>query len=411
VSSSTRLLWLLFAVNLFNYIDRQILFAVFPAVKTDLALTDTQLGLLASAFMWVYLSVAPVFGVLADRRSRPRLMGLGVGIWSVATALSGMVRSYGQLLFGRALVGVGEASYGSVAPAMLSDAFEPAHRGRALAVFSMAIPVGSALGYLLGGLFERAFGWRAAFFIVGIPGMWLAWSVGRLSDVARGGPDQSPLTQRRTTAPQLADYLELLKTKSYLLNCLAMTGMTFAVGGLAAWVPTYLVRVRGMGLAEANLVFGLLTLVSGLGGTMAGGWLGDRLLPRVPTAYFLVSGVGLALSVPCAAAVILLQDRTWVLIAVFLAEVFIFLNTGPLNAIIANVSRSGVRATAYAVNIFIIHALGDAISPAIVGMVSDRLGLATAFWIAPGALALAALFCFWGMRTYATDARESAKAD
>jgi predicted MFS family arabinose efflux permease len=408
VRSASKLLWLLFAVNLFNYIDRQILFSVFPAVKTDLKLTDTQLGLLASAFMWVYLSVAPVFGVLADRRSRPRLMGLGVGIWSAATALSGMIRSYGQLLLGRALVGVGEASYGSVAPAMLSDAFEPAHRGRALAVFSMAIPVGSALGYLLGGMFERAFGWRAAFFIVGIPGMWLAWTVGRLSDVARGGAGQSARTPSRTAAPRLADYLELLKTKSYLVNCLAMTGMTFAVGGLAAWVPTYLVRVRGMGLAEANLVFGLLTLVSGLGGTMAGGWLGDRLLPRVPTAYFLVSGVGLALSVPCAAAVILLEDRTWVLIAIFLAEVFIFLNTGPLNAIIANVSRAGVRASAYAVNIFVIHALGDAISPTIVGMVSDRVGLSAAFWIAPGALALAALFCFWGMRSYAEDA-ESVK--
>jgi predicted MFS family arabinose efflux permease len=405
VRSASKLLWLLFAVNLFNYIDRQILFSVFPAVKADLHLSDTQLGLLASAFMWVYLSVAPVFGVLADRGSRPRLMGLGVGTWSLATALSGMVRSYGQLLFGRALVGVGEASYGSVAPAMLSDAFEPAHRGRALAVFSMAIPVGSALGYLLGGLFEQAFGWRAAFFIVGIPGMWLAWTVGRLSDVARGGTDQAALTPRPAAVPRLADYLELLKTKSYLWNCLAMTGMTFAVGGLAAWVPTYLVRVRGMGLAEANLVFGLLTLVSGLGGTMAGGWLGDRLLPRLPTAYFLVSGVGLALSVPCAAAVILLGDRTLVLTAIFLAEVFIFLNTGPLNAIVANVSRSEVRATAYAVNIFVIHALGDAISPTIVGMVSDRIGLSAAFWIAPGALALAALFCFWGMRSYAEDAQ------
>ena len=403
--SASRLLWLLFAVNLFNYIDRQILFSVFPAVKADLHLSDTQLGLLASAFMWVYLSVAPVFGVLADRRSRPRLVGLGVGTWRLATALAGLVRSYGQLLFGRALVGVGEASYGSVAPAMLSDAFEPAHRGRALAVFSMAIPVGSALGYLLGGLFEQAFGWRAAFFIVGIPGMWLAWTVGRLSDVARGGTGQAALTPRPAAVPRLADYLELLKTKSYLLNCLAMTGMTFAVGGLAAWVPTYLVRVRGMGLAEANLVFGLLTLVSGLGGTMAGGWLGDRLLPRLPTAYFLVSGVGLVLSVPCAAAVILLDDRTWVLVAIFLAEVFIFLNTGPLNAIVANVSRSEVRATAYAVNIFVIHALGDAISPTIVGMVSDRIGLSAAFWIAPGALALAALFCFWGMRSYAEDAQ------
>ena len=242
-------------------------------------------------------------------------MGLGVGIWSVATALSGMVRSYGQLLMGRALVGVGEASYGSVAPAMLSDAYEPAHRGRALALFSMAIPVGSALGYLLGGAFERALGWRAAFFIVGIPGS--------LAGLDRGAPARrDPWRPRwfrvRRVRPwprrELADYLELLKTKSYLLNCLAMTAMTFAVGGLAAWVPTYLVRVRGMGLAEANLVFGLLTLVSGLGGTIAGGWLGDRLLPRLPTAYFLVSGVGLALSVPCAAAVILLDDRTWVLV-------------------------------------------------------------------------------------------------
>jgi sugar phosphate permease len=209
----------------------------------------------------------------------------------------------------------------------------------------------------------------------------------------------------------LADYLELLRTRSYLWNCLAMTGMTFAVGGLAAWVPTYLVRIRGMGLAEANLAFGVLTLVSGLGGTLAGGWLGDRLLPRVPTAYFLVSGAGLALSVPCAAAVILLDDRTWVLAAIFLAEVCIFLNTGPLNAIIANVSRPQVRATAYAVNIFVIHALGDAISPAIVGVVSDRVGLAAAFWIAPGALALAALFCICGMRTYAADARARASAE
>jgi MFS family permease len=401
---TSRLLWLLFVVNLFNYIDRQILFAVFPAIKTELRLSDTQLGLLASAFMWVYLSTAPVFGVLADRRSRPRLMGLGVGIWSAATALSGMVRNYGAFLFGRALVGIGEASYGSVAPAMLSDAYAPAQRGRALAVFSMAIPVGSALGYLLGGLCEQAFGWRAAFFIVGLPGVWLAWSVSRLPDVARGGPESAAHTPAQTAGPRLADYVELLKTKSYLVNCLAMTAMTFAVGGLAAWVPTYLVRVRGMGLAEANLIFGLLTLVSGLGGTAAGGWLGDRLLARVPAAYFLVSGVGLALSVPCAAAVILLDDRIWVLGAIFLAEVFIFLNTGPLNAIIANVSRPEVRATAYAVNIFVIHALGDAISPAIVGVLSDRIGLAAAFWIAPGTLALAALLCFSGMRMYAADA-------
>jgi predicted MFS family arabinose efflux permease len=160
-----------------------------------------------------------------------------------------------------------------------------------------------------------------------------------------------------------------------------------------------------MDLAQANLTFGILTLISGVGGTMAGGWIGDRLLARVPAAYFLVSGVSLVLSVPCGIAVILLEDRTWALAAIFLAELLIFFNTGPLNAIIADVSRASVRATAYAVNIFIIHALGDAISPTLVGLLSDRIGLAAAFWIAPVALALAALFCFWGMRHFAADLR------
>lgn len=394
------------SINLLNYIDRQILYAVFPPVKAELGLSDTQLGLLASAFMGVYLSAAPIFGLLADRWSRPRLMGLGVAVWSVATAFSGVARSHAALFLGRAVVGIGEASYGAVAPAMLSDHFPREQRGRALAVFSMAIPVGSALGYLLGGVLEEAVGWRAAFLVVGLPGLFLAWSVGRLSDPPRGGMDGASGRRGGTGSPQARDYLELLRTRSYVLNCLAMTAMTFAVGGLAAWIPTYLVRVRGMGLARANLMFGLLTVISGVGGTAAGGWLGDRLLRRLPAAYFLVSGVGLTLSVPCAAAVILVEDHTWVLAAIFLAEILIFLNTGPLNAIIANVSRAEVRATAYAANIFLIHALGDAISPAIIGAISDRVGLAVAFWIAPATLTLAALFCFWGMRFFAGDVRQ-----
>ena len=398
----TILLFLL-GINLLNYIDRQIIFAVFPPIKAELSLSDTQLGLLASAFMWVYLCAAPIFGLLADRRSRPRLMGVGVGLWSLATAISGVVRSYPQLLVGRALVGVGEASYGSVAPALISEAFPPARRGWALAMFSMAIPVGSALGYLLGGFFERTVGWRAAFFLVGIPGFLLAWSVWSMPDLPRGGAQNGVERPERARLPRLDDYLRLLRTPSYLLNCLAMTAMTFAVGGLAAWVPTYLTRIRGMDLDQANLIFGLLTLVSGIGGTVLGGWIGDRLLVRLPTAYFLVSGIGLFLSVPAAAAVILLPDLPGVLAAIFLAEVCIFVNTGPLNAVIADVSRPEVRASAYAANIFIIHALGDAISPAIIGAISDRAGLATAFWIAPGALGLAAAFCFWGMRYFSRD--------
>jgi predicted MFS family arabinose efflux permease len=395
----------LFGVNLLNYIDRQVLFAVFPPLQAELRLSDTQLGLLASAFMWVYLSAAPVFGLLADRGPRPRLMGMGVALWSVATGLAGVVRSYGALLASRALVGIGEASYGAIAPALISDTVRPAARGKALAFFSMAIPVGSALGYLLGGLLAERFGWRSAFLVVGVPGLLLAWGVGRMADPPRGGLDPGGAPAALAGGPRLADYLALCRTRSYVLNCLAMTAMTFVVGGLAAWIPTYLVRVRGMTLGQANLVFGVLTLLSGVLGTVAGGWLGDRLRRRIPAAYLLVSGIGLALSAPCAAGVILAPERSTALTLIFAAEVLIFLNTGPLNAVIADVSAPAVRATAYAVNIFVIHALGDAISPAIVGAISDRLDLPTALWVAPVGLLAAAAFCFWGMRGYGREDR------
>jgi len=392
-----RLPLLLFAVNLLNYIDRQIVFAVFPAIQQDLHLSDTQLGLLASAFMWVYLATAPVFGLLADRGKRPVLMGIGVTIWSACTAMSGLVRSYAGLVAARAAVGVGEASYGAIAPAVLSDACPPEQRGRLLAFFSMAIPVGSALGYLLGGALEQAVGWRAVFMLVGIPGIIVAVLVSRLPDRLHDA------VQDGRARPGRAAYRELLKTRSYRANCAAMTAMTFALGGMAAWVPTYLVRVRGMALVEANLVFGLLTLASGIGGTVAGGWLGDRLLRRHPAAHLLVSGAGLMLSVPCAAAVILANERSTVLAAIFLAEVFVFLNTGPLNAVIAAVSGAPVRATAFAINIFVIHLLGDAISPTIMGLLSERYGLASALWIAPASLLLAAVCCFWGGRVLPAD--------
>jgi predicted MFS family arabinose efflux permease len=265
--------------------------------------------------------------------------------------------------------------------------------------------VGSALGYLLGGLLAQQFGWRAAFLVVGVPGLLLAWGVGRMADPPREGGAAAPGPPGGAARPRLADYLGLCRTRSYVLNCLAMTAMTFVVGGLAAWIPTYLVRVRGMALPQANLVFGLMTLVSGVAGTLLGGWLGDRLRRQIPAAYLLVSGVGLALSAPCAAGVILAPDRAAALLLIFVAEVLIFLNTGPLNAVIAEVSAPAVRASAYAGTIFVIHALGDAISPAMVGMLSDRLGLAAALWIAPVGLLVAALFCFWGMRWYSRERR------
>jgi predicted MFS family arabinose efflux permease len=380
-------LGLLLAVNLLNYVDRQALYAVFPLIKADLGISDTALGLLGSAFMVCYMVTAPFFGWLGDRFNRARLASLGLTAWSCATALSGLAPAYPTLLAARSAVGIGEASFGSVSPALLSDYVPEERRGRTLSLFFLAIPVGSALGYLLGGLLGQQFGWRAAFLMVGLPGLLLAIPLWRLKDPRRGNDGHR-------AAPPRPDYRLLLRNRSFMVNTLAMAAMTFALGGLAQWLPSFFVRVHGLDVARANLLFGGVTVISGIIGTAAGGWLGDRLQKQSRRGYLLVSGWGFVAGTPLAAAAILAPTLPLALAAVFLAECAIFLNTGPLNAVIVEVTPAAMRAMAFAVNIFLIHALGDAISPALIGLLSDRFGLANALLLAPAALLLAAVFCF-----------------
>ena len=383
----------LFGVNLLNYLDRQAVYAVFPQIKAELALSDAMLGVLASAFMGVYMSAAPVLGYLGDRWSRRRLSAWGVACWSAATAASGLAGRYDHLLAARAAVGIGEASYGACAPSLLTDYYPVEHRGRALAIFMMAIPVGSALGYILGGLLGARFGWRAAFFIAGAPGLLAAWLISRLVEPPREAePDEA------AAVPFRARLGALLRTRAYVLNTLAMAALTFTLGGLAAWFPTFLVRERGFGLASANATFGLITLVTGFLGTMIGGVVGDRLLQTRRAAYFLVSAWGLLASLPFAVLAIL-SPSPWIMVpAIFAAEFCLFLNTGPLNAVIANVSHPSIRASAYAVNMFAIHALGDALSPMLLGRLSDLAGLPTALLVGIVPLFFSALLCLAGTR-------------
>ncbi len=378
---------LLLAVNLLNYIDRQVLFAVFPLIKTDLSLSDTALGFLGSSFMLCYMTIAPLFGWLGDRGSRSRLAAGGLAVWSVATALAGIAGSYLPLLAARTAVGVGEASFGTVSPGLLSDYFPKERRGRVIALFYLAIPVGSALGYLLGGLVGARWGWHAAFLMVGLPGLLLVLPLLLLREPPRGGTDPA-------FAPAAHPYRELLRNRSFVVNTLAMAAMTFAIGGLAQWVPSFLNRLHGLDVARGNSLFGGITVLAGIIGTIAGGWLGDRYQERSPRGYLLVSGAGFLLGAPLAAAAILAPSTTVCLALIFCAETFLFLNTGPLNTVIVNVTAPGARSMAFAVNIFCIHALGDAVSPAIIGFLSDRWGLRAGLLLTPVMILLAALFCF-----------------
>lgn len=396
---SRYVLALLLGVNLLNYIDRQVLYAVFPLIQQDFSLSDTALGLLGSAFMITYMASAPFFGWLGDRWSRTHLAAAGLAIWSVATAAAGLASSYRLLFAARTTVGIGEASFGTVSPGLLADFFDRERRGRILSLFYLAIPVGSALGYLLGGVVGQHWGWHAAFLIVGLPGLLLVLPVWLIREPHRN-PDPTPAQDAATGR---ASYRSLLKNRSFIANTLAMAAMTFALGGLAQWIPTFLYREHGLGVAAGNTLFGALTVVTGICGTLAGGWLGDRAQRRTPKGYLLVSGWGFLLGAPAAAYAILTPSLHNCVGAMFLAEFFLFLNTGPLNTVIINITPPAIRAMAFAVNIFFIHALGDAISPTILGRLSDLWGLRAALLSTPLAILAAAFFAFLCGRTVAED--------
>lgn len=390
-SYSRYALALLLAVNLLNYIDRQILYAVFPLIKADFALSDTALGFLGSAFMICYMCSAPLLGWLGDRGNRISLASCGVAVWSLATALAGFAPGYRSLLAARTAVGIGEASFGTVSPGLVADFFSKERRGRVLSYFYLAIPVGSAIGYLLGGLLGYHFGWRSAFLLVGAPGLFLAVAVWFLRDPKKQDHSQRKQPGRKNLS---AGYRALFRNRSFVVNTLAMAAMTFALGGLAQWMPSFLNRVHQLDVARGNTLFGTITVLAGISGTLTGGWLGDRIQQRTPKGYLLVSGWGFLIGTPIAVYAIAAPSLAGCLTAMFFAEFFLFFNTGPLNTVIVNVSSSGCRAMAFAVNIFFIHALGDAVSPTILGWLSDQWGLRSALLLTPAAIATAAGFCF-----------------
>jgi MFS family permease len=376
-------------LNFINYIDRFILAAVLPRIKTDLALTDFDLGLLANAFLVTYFLASPLFGRLGDRGPRTRLMAAGVAVWSLATATAGLARSFVQLVVARAAVGVGEAAYATISPALLADYFPPERRGRAFAIFYVAIPVGAAMGFLLGGALERAFGWRSAFLFVGLPGVVLAALTLTVPDPPRGvcdgridGPATEPLRQTLRA---------LAHNATYAGTVLGYAAYTFAVGGLAVWMPTYLERIRGLELARADFVVGSVTVAAGLGGTFLGGFLGDLVSRRVPRGHLWLSGISALLAVAPAYLTLTSPSSSIYQGAFFAAEFLLFLSTGPINVVLVSAVQVSRRAMAMAVSIFAIHALGDAIAPPLIGIIADTSGLGRAVMVVPFAVAASGL--------------------
>ena len=383
---ATTTLVVLTGVNLLNYIDRYVVPPVFESLKrSELHPSDAQLGLLMSVFLFVYTITAPLFGWLGDTRRRPRALAAGVALWSAATALGGFAWSYLSLLVSRGIVGIGEAAYGTIGPSLLADYFPPRIRGRVFAVFYMAIPVGAALGFMLGGFVDHHWGWRRVFFVAGLPGLLLAALVARLREPRRGASDALPAV---SSEPEplwtiRAAARTLFSNQAYVLTVLGYAAYTFALGGIAAWVPSFLERVRGLPGDVATGRFGAIVVLTGLVGTFGGGWLGDRLLARTRQAYLWLSGVATLLAAPLFYLALASPSPAMYWSAMVGAELMMFASTGPINTVIIGVVPAGIRASAMGLSVFSIHILGDVPSPWLVGLISGGSSLQRAVLILP----------------------------
>ena len=247
LSLTTRALLILASLNLLDYLDRFLMASLGPLVKAELGLNNTAFGFLGTAFMIVYFLTSPLFGYLGDRGGRLRLMAGGAVLWSLATSLTFWVPSYPFLVAARGLVGVGEASFGTLAPAYLADILPLGRRARALGLFYLALPMGAALAYLVGGLVGSHWGWRPAFLLAGLPGLAMAGLVYRLREVRT---EPTPIKPPPARWAPLTTSWHLFKVPTLRRVTLGYGMVTFALGGLALWMPIYLHEVKGLSLSR-----------------------------------------------------------------------------------------------------------------------------------------------------------------
>lgn len=369
VIGATTALVLLTALNFVNYIDRYILPGVQEQIKGEFHITDAQIGSLTLWFMLAYMATSPITGWLGDRFPRKPLIVIAALFWSGINFFTASVHSYDSLNLRHAALGIGEASFGIFAPAILADFYPEDQRNRVLTIFNVAIPVGAALGYLVGGTVGESFGWRTSFIVSAVPGTIIAILIAIfMREPARGA------SQREKAKFEKETVRSLLRNPAYLCSILGYAAVTFSLGGISWWMPSFLQRVDGRSEASAAFVMGAITVVTGLGGTITGGTIAQKWSMRNPKALYLVPAISAATAVP-PALVCFFGPHSLTLPSLAVAIFLIFLGTGPVNAATLNAVRPEIRATAMAGQLLIIHALGDAISPRIIGTVSDHSNL------------------------------------
>lgn len=396
---------LLFLLYLFNYVDRLVIVSLFPLLQREWGLTDAQSGLLVSAVYWSILLFTLPVSIGIDRWSRTKAIGLMAVVWSLATAAGAITRSFAQLFVARSAVGIGEAGFAPGGTAMISALFPEAARARMIGIWNASIPLGSALGIAVGGLVADHLGWRYAFGIVALPGLvvgllFFGVTDYRTVELVHGGSGAGDRPGTRLRGGELVQ--QFARNRTLIFNNLGFAANTFVTTALLSWLPTYFHRVDGTPVSEASLAAALVMLLA-IAGAPLGGLLADRWQRRRPNARMLLP----ALSSAATAGVLFLAFAVAageVRYAVLLGAGLTAAAFAPAaSAVTQDVVHPGLRATSASLCVVVQHALGSALGPAFVGLLSDRYGLEAAMAALPGFALLAGLLFFAGSFFYEAD--------
>ncbi len=412
----------LFLVNILNYADRYVLPAVLPKIadpKQGLGLTSFQQGLLGSSFLLVYAFATLPLGVWADRGVRKNIVALCVGIWSIATVMAGFTRNFIQIFSVRAVLGVGEAGYAPASLSLLGDFFAKARRGRILSYWSAGTLLGAAIGFTFGGLIADAFGWRYAFFFVGIPGLISAFLAWRMLEPRRGAFDSSQQSTDEIPAEVVHGSIgkdfwgtvkKLRSIPTYWVLVGALVFSFFTIGGTSFWLPSYFVDAFQLNVGQAGVISGAVLVSSGLVGTVVGGWLADFAQRKRPEGRLFVATLGFLIGAPLVLIALFIHVLPLFIAVFIIAAISLNFCTGPLNAVIQDVIAPEMRATALGLSLLLAHLLGDAAAPSVIGAIANGLSLGTALILtAPTFLFLAGLVCLLGLKTVARDMQNMQK--
>lgn len=363
-------LFVLFAINTMNFFDRQILGAVGEPIRKEFELSDASLGLLGTAFTLLYAFVGVPLGVLADKIGRKRILSVGVFVWSLMTAASGLAQNFWQIFALRLGVGVGEASCAPAATSLIGDLFPASRRAKALAIFMLGLPVGVALSFAVSGTIAKEYGWRAAFLVAGIPGILCAIAVLFIHEPKRGAAETHAIGgQRREGSP----YLNVLKSPTMIWIILSGAVHNFNMYAIGAFITPFLMRHHGLDIQQANFVSMLVYGVMGAPGLLIGGMIGDWAMKRRKDGRMLLGAIAISLSVPTVyfALGVSKGGTTAFLVLMGVACALMYFYYSTVYSTIQDVTEPASRGTAMAVYFFAMYVLGASLGPYGTGLLSD----------------------------------------